>query len=65
MQELDLSMDNVIVVDNLPVVPPEKVDKLQGEGIVLLLFVHSVFLRRSLSFARCTERTDGAASDSR
>ena len=30
-QELDLSMDNVIVVDNLPVIPPEKVEKLQGE----------------------------------
>lgn len=29
-QELDLSFDNVIVVDNLPVVPPEKVDKLIG-----------------------------------
>jgi hypothetical protein len=30
LQELDLSMDNVIVVDNLPVVPPEKVEKLAG-----------------------------------
>jgi hypothetical protein len=29
-QELDLGFDNVIVVDNLPVVPPEKVDKLVG-----------------------------------
>eukprot|EP00287_Rhodomonas_sp_CCMP768_P016914 CAMPEP_0202816822 /NCGR_PEP_ID=MMETSP1389-20130828/7203_1 /ASSEMBLY_ACC=CAM_ASM_000865 /TAXON_ID=302021 /ORGANISM="Rhodomonas sp., Strain CCMP768" /LENGTH=668 /DNA_ID=CAMNT_0049488933 /DNA_START=11 /DNA_END=2017 /DNA_ORIENTATION=- len=27
-KELNLSMDNVIVVDNLPVVPPEKVEKL-------------------------------------
>ena len=29
-QELDLTFDNVIVVDNLPIVPPEKVDKLVG-----------------------------------
>ncbi|EKX42947.1 translation initiation factor 3, subunit B [Guillardia theta CCMP2712] len=34
--ELDLSMDNVIVVDNLPVVPPEKVEKLAG--ILLKLY---------------------------
>ena len=30
LQELDTSFDNVIVVDNLPVVPPEKVEKLIG-----------------------------------
>ena len=30
LQELDTSFENVIVVDNLPVVPPEKVEKLIG-----------------------------------
>ena len=35
-KELDLTMDNVIVVDNLPVVPPEKVEKLAG--ILLKLY---------------------------
>ena len=37
-------MDNVIVVDNLPVVPPEKVDKLQGGNILLFSSVHSIYL---------------------
>ena len=43
-KELDLSMDNVIVVDNLPIVPPEKVDKLQGGDILLLSSVHSIYV---------------------
>jgi hypothetical protein len=41
IQELDTSFENVIVVDNLPVVPPEKVEKLIGAlSITFLSLLH-------------------------
>ena len=39
LQELDTSFENVIVVDNLPVVPPEKVEKLIGKLSPCLLLL--------------------------
>lgn len=44
-------MENVIVVDNLPVVPPEKVEKLAGSSPTCLSYDVSAV------FARWTTRT--------
>lgn len=39
IQELDTTFENVVVVDNLPVVPPEKVEKLTGAFSLTIPFI--------------------------